>query len=271
MIKKLHSFHNCICFWSQHLRRTPSKMGTPARSEKAGAELNWLERWMATKPWESRLMEEFQRDEGNISGSFSTSSDSTRARRHNLSTRTPSKVPMSCQILRSSSDPCSDSMYNDETTTSNSSTTTSETTPESKPSYMSLTRSTKAKQRPCAYGSNSNSNAHSLQRHSVEDLPLRRKPSPLSKGNARRSADVDLYSVDLCKDLYPPAYYAWIVCASQLCFENFLTNRTSSTPRCSWFVAFRFVCHRFKVVLRVYSQFFDGYCKVLSDYIELHI
>lgn len=200
-------------------------MATPARSDKnsAGAGLNWLERWMATKPWETRLMEEFQSDspeltpasvkqhDSYVAASFSSASDhdSIRARRNNLCTRTPSKVPMSCQILRSSSDPCSESMY-DETTTSNSSTTTSETpgsgdtTTESKPNYMSLTRSTKAKQRPCSYLSNS---AQSLQRHSVEDLPYRRKPSPLSKGNARRSADNDLYSVDLCKDLYPPTYY----------------------------------------------------------------
>ncbi|KAH6821117.1 hypothetical protein C2S53_019632 [Perilla frutescens var. hirtella] len=223
---------------AQQMRQTPnscsraSKMATPARSEKNGpagpAGLNWLERWMATKPWETRLMEEFHSDsaeltpasvkhEGYLVGSFSSAAsdhDSIRTRRHNLATRTApaSKVPMSCQILRSSSsDPCSESMY-DETTTSNSSTTTSETTPgsgdttESKPNYMSLTRSTKAKQRSCAH--NNLSNAQSLQRHSVEDLPYRRKPSPLSKGNARRSADNDLYSVDLCKDLYPPTYYS---------------------------------------------------------------
>ncbi|XP_042067753.1 protein IQ-DOMAIN 5-like [Salvia splendens] len=218
--------------YQQQLRRNPNtgssgnKMGmaTPARLEKSGTGLNWLERWMATKPWESRLMEEFQSEASELhpasvkheaygAGSFSSTAsdyDPVRTRRNN--TRTPSKVPMSCQILRSSSDPCSDSMYDETTTTSNSSTATSETpgsgetSTESKPHYMSLTRATKAKQRPCAYGSNAN--AHSLHRHSVEDLPHRRKPSPLSKGNARRSADTDLYSVDMCKDLYPPAYYA---------------------------------------------------------------
>ncbi|KAL1559135.1 protein IQ-DOMAIN 5-like [Salvia divinorum] len=232
-IKRERAF--AYALYQQQLRRSPNtcsranKMGmaTPARLEKTGAGLNWLERWMATKPWESRLMEEFQSDaseltpasmknEGYGAGSFSSTAsdyDPVRTRRNNhLSTRTPSKVPMSCQILRSSSDPCSDSMYDETTTTSNSSTSTSETpgsgetTTESKPHYMSLTRATKAKQRPCAYGSNAN--AHSLHRHSVEDLPHRRKPSPLSKGNARRSADTDLYAVDICKDLYPPAYYA---------------------------------------------------------------
>lgn len=188
---------------------------TPSRVDKTGSGLNWLERWMATKPWETRLMEEFQSDSAEMitpptstkyGGSFSSASDhdsTVRIRRNNISTRISPKVPMSCQIMRSSSE----SVYDESTTSnSNSSTMTSGSTEEkgSKPNYMNLTRSIKAKQRPCTFSSNPH---QSLQRHSVEDLPNRRKPSPLSKGNARRSADTDLYSVDLCKDLYPPTHY----------------------------------------------------------------
>ncbi|KAL0429908.1 UNVERIFIED_CONTAM: protein IQ-DOMAIN 31 [Sesamum radiatum] len=213
----------------QQLKKTPNlrlnKMATPTRVDKSRAGLNWLERWMATKPWESRLMEEFHTDSFDILatpmkydrymvGSFSSTSDqdSVRIRRNNVSTRISSRVPKSCQILRTSSDPCSESLY-DESTTSNSSTTTSETPGSgdtlvdqngTKPSYMNLTRSIKAKQKPCTYSSHN----QSMQRHSVEDLPYRRKPSPLSKGNGRRSADTDLYSVDFCKDLYPPVHVA---------------------------------------------------------------
>lgn len=214
----------------QQLKRTPkscsrsNKMATPTKADNNRAGLNWLERWMANKPWETRLMEEFPSEsaemtptsmkyDGYMVGSFSSASDhdSVRIRRNNMSTRISSKVPMSCQIRRSPTDPYSESIY-DESTTSNSSTTTSETpgsgdTPTeqngSKPNYMNLTRSIKAKRKPCTYSSHT----QSLQRHSVEDLPNRRKPSPLSKGNARRSADTDLYSVDLCKDLYPPTHY----------------------------------------------------------------
>lgn len=191
---------------------------TPSRGDKTGSGLNWLERWMATKPWETRLMEEFQPDSAEMTpprkyaGSFSSASEydsSVRIRRNNVSTRISPKVSMSCQIMRSSSDPYSESVYDESTTSnSNSSTMTSSGSTEekgSKPNYMNLTRSIKAKQKPCTFSSNPPS--HSLQRHSVEDLPHRRKPSPLSKGNARRSADADLYSVDLCKDLYPPTHY----------------------------------------------------------------
>ncbi|KAL8056077.1 hypothetical protein ABFX02_04G096200 [Erythranthe guttata] len=173
----------------QQFRKTPSRT-----NKNNNLELPWLERWMANKPWETRrLREEYS---PNDSSEIITTPTPTK-------TRTPSsKVSMSCQIL---SDP-----FSDESMTSNSSTTTSENPGSNennngtKPNYMSLTRSTKAKQRPCTYNSIS-SNGGLFHRHSVEDLPmLRRKPSPLSKVKGRRSADADLYSVDLCKDLYPP-------------------------------------------------------------------
>ncbi|GER45028.1 IQ domain-containing protein [Striga asiatica] len=187
---------------AQQLRKTPiscsrrNMMGTPNRMDKniIGG-LNWLERWMAAKPWESRLMGEFQSD------SFQTKHEKPRYTKNGSF----SKVPMSCQLIRSSSDPSNESGY-DESSTSNSSTTTSETP--TKPSYMKSTRSIKAKQKSAVASCNLSGNRSVLGR-SMEDLPLNcRKPSPLSqKGNngfgARRSTDVDLYCVDLCRDLYP--------------------------------------------------------------------
>ncbi|PIN20664.1 hypothetical protein CDL12_06645 [Handroanthus impetiginosus] len=212
----------------QRLRQSPrscarsNKMATPTKVDKSGSGLHWLERWMATKPWDSRLMEDIPSDSSETTptsmkyegydtfGSTTTSdNDVVRIRRNNISTRISSKVPRSCQILRTSSDPCSESVY-DETTTSNSSTTTSDTPGSernmTKPNYMNPTRSMKAKQKPITYSSH----CQSMQRHSVEDFPHHRKPSPLSKGIARRSADVDLYSVDLCKDLYPPTHLSQV-------------------------------------------------------------
>ncbi|KAL3639778.1 hypothetical protein CASFOL_014746 [Castilleja foliolosa] len=185
---KLSSARNMFC--------TPTK-----KTDKNVGGLNWLERWMANKPWDTRLMGECQTD------SFDTTPIPTK----NVSTRITPKVPMSCQLIRSSSDPCNGSVY-DESTTSNSSTTTSENQgsgDSTKPSYMKPTRSIKAKQIKNVNYSSSRDQLI-VQRRSFEDLPGRRKPSPLSKGNvvvARRSADCDLCSVDLCRDLYPPTNF----------------------------------------------------------------
>ncbi|KAL2534050.1 IQ-domain 8 [Abeliophyllum distichum] len=198
----------------QRFRKSPilysrtNKMVTPNKVDKNSSGIDWSERWnwMRTKPWDTRSVGEFH-----TVGSFSNSCDhdSVTIRRNNISTRISSKVPKTCQITRSSSDPCSSFSY-DESTTSNSSTTTSETQGSgnslseghgAKPNYMSLTQSLKAKQKPCNY----QSHTYTGVRHSVEDLHYRRKPSPLSRrGRTRRSADTDLYSVDLCNDLYPP-------------------------------------------------------------------
>ncbi|XP_073147886.1 protein IQ-DOMAIN 6-like [Henckelia pumila] len=198
----------------------PNKTATPSKVDKNSSGQNWFDRWGTTKPWDARSMEEFytdssdmtptsRRNEGYSVTSLSNSSDYDTVRvRRNVTTRISSKIPRSCQIMRSSSDPCSEFSY-DESTTSNSSTTTSGTPGSSdttvdqngtKPNYMNMTKSIKAKLKPCSYMSPS----RSVQRHSVEGSLHCRKPSPLSRGTGRRSADIDLYSVDLCKDLYPP-------------------------------------------------------------------
>ncbi|PIN22285.1 hypothetical protein CDL12_05006 [Handroanthus impetiginosus] len=132
--------------------------------------------------------------------------DSVRIRRNDISTRMSSKFPRSCQMMYWSSDSCSEAVYDETTatmTTSNSSTTTSEN--DTRPNYMRLTKSTKAKQKH--YTSLFHNEPMPMQRHSVEDSSYFRKlTSPLSGGIARRSVDTDRYSVELCRDLNPPMH-----------------------------------------------------------------
>ncbi|CAK9179945.1 unnamed protein product [Ilex paraguariensis] len=202
----------------QHLRRNASPNSRTNKglvSNKAdtnNSEWRWLDGWVVTKPWESRLMEEFHTDPSEFHtpstkkyGDY-TEYDSTMKVRSNIFTGISSKPLIACQITHSSSEPCSEFLF-DDSTTSNSSTSTSETpgsikTPAeghiTKQSYMYPTESIKAKQRVYNYSQ------HDMQRHSTDSLKLHKKPSPLSRGVTRRSADTDLYSLDLCKDLYSP-------------------------------------------------------------------
>lgn len=188
-----------------------------SKLDKNSSGWNCLEGWMATKSWEVRSMEELHRDTSEIAPkqkeyysvrpcSNSSEHDTVKIRRNNISTRISAKPTSTSPTAHSTSDTCSEFLY-DDSTTSNSSASTFGTPGSSnntlaegnsaKRSYMNLTESIKAKQRGSNYLS-----------HSIENLQFHKKPSPLSKGLARRSADCDLYyySVDLGKDLYPPLH-----------------------------------------------------------------
>nr|XP_043618046.1 protein IQ-DOMAIN 8-like [Erigeron canadensis] len=181
-----------------------SKAGSP-RSSKQTPEWSWLNGWMATKSWENnsspKVSSELKGyDERSVkSCSFSTEHDPLKVRRNLVSTRVSAKPSMSSPITQSSStNPCSGSMFDESTSSTNSSSSTSETRVSSssgkegsvsKPSYMNLTESIKAKRRGSSF------------------LSHGQKPSPLSKGvTARITADTDLYSAELGKDLYPPMF-----------------------------------------------------------------
>ncbi|XP_073290702.1 protein IQ-DOMAIN 6-like [Primulina huaijiensis] len=206
---------NAYALSQQLLRKDPilntrmKSATTQIKVENKGLELGWLEQWMPTKPWEARTMEESHVEISRLTTATSKK-DGTRAngpfstpfRQDSLTKKQNifSKVPKSCQILRSSSEPCPGLAYSDECTTSNSSSGTSKTAgsgenPNSnsctKPHYMSSTLSIKAKKKPFTDSSNHNS----IERHSIEDLSYHGKPSPLSRGVARKSADTDLYSI----------------------------------------------------------------------------
>ncbi|MCD7446791.1 IQ calmodulin-binding motif [Datura stramonium] len=135
---------------------------------------------MANKPWENRLVEEFQTDASGMTpksrkhedydaGSF-TDRSLVNIRRNNMSTRISTRGPMSCQIVNSSSDQPYAEYY----------------------PYDDKSIKAKVKQR------NSNYMSHSMQRNSTDSLQVHRKASPLSRAIARRSADCGFYSVDLC-------------------------------------------------------------------------
>ncbi|XP_076929589.1 protein IQ-DOMAIN 6-like [Bidens hawaiensis] len=135
---------------------------------------SWLERWMSAKPWENRLMETGPLEttpppskiyaESQELSKKSTEPESVKVKRNNMTTRISAKPPqIAGQRTRSTSSPSSE-LVNDESSGS-SSLCTSTATPLSidqacqrvnnnsssnnnyKPSYMCLTKSTKAKQR----------------------------------------------------------------------------------------------------------------------------
>ncbi|XP_068652511.1 protein IQ-DOMAIN 6-like [Aristolochia californica] len=171
---------------------------------------SWLERWMAAKPWENRLMEQAQSDPSEtppskkfdeLYGSRKKASDlsSVNIRKNNVTTRVSAKPPSMNQCSnRSSSIPSSEFHY-EESSPSYSSIATStpmsgptpvasETTERTegsyncKPSYMNLTESVKAKRRV--------SNLNRLQRQSLDDFHFCKKAN-LNYGDTKSSAGSD--------------------------------------------------------------------------------
>lgn len=128
---------------------------------------SWLDRWMATKPWEDRLIGEENNSVPSDTTPFSRKSqdfscsseqDSVKVTRNNITTRISARPHTLNQAARSFSSPSSESLY-DESSESTCSTSASPTFVSSnnlkvdgakevhicKPSYMCLTESTKAK------------------------------------------------------------------------------------------------------------------------------
>ncbi|KAE8671429.1 putative Grave disease carrier protein [Hibiscus syriacus] len=116
---------------------------------------SWLERWMAARPWESRLMEQSQSDPSvptpppkYCSDTQKTISPSeqclVKVRKNNVTTRISAKPPHIGQATRSSSSPSSEFRFEESSASSSDKT---EKTSNRSPSYMNLTESTKAKQR----------------------------------------------------------------------------------------------------------------------------
>ncbi|KAF1002233.1 protein IQ-DOMAIN 8-like [Apium graveolens] len=180
----------------QQLRMSPglnsrkNKVLASSKSDKNSG-TSWLDGWMANKPWEGRSMEESQMDSPDLTTvytknkeNYSVTSwsnysehDSVNVRRNNISTRISSRPPSS-EFLSS------DSLSSISSTTTSDTPGTSHNLAEGnsakRASYMNLTESIKAK-----------------QRGSVDNSQFCRKPSPLSKGLARRNAACQFHSVDL--------------------------------------------------------------------------
>ncbi|KAJ4957516.1 hypothetical protein NE237_024627 [Protea cynaroides] len=178
---------------------------------------SWLERWMAARPWENRLMEQVHVDHSEMIPSKTPEyyqkllePSSVKIRKNNVTTRISAMPPSSVHASRSSSGPSSESMF-DESSASSSSICKSmtpavsgntvlaseriEESSNSRPNYMNLTESTKAKQRTCNYSSNR------IQRQSMDDFQFHKRSTQLSNVDSRSRAGSD-HSVKLSKPIY---------------------------------------------------------------------
>lgn len=187
---------------------------------------SWLERWMAAKPWENRLMEQQAQTDtlettprakkcvDSFVGSRTKSSEpcSVKIRKNNISTRISAKPPhhLIGQVTRSSSSPSSEYRYDESSASSSICTSTtpvsgntclaSDRTEESsngRPNYMNATESIKAKQRTC------NSLSHRMQRQSMDEFHFK-KSAVFSNGDSKSSVGSDPSLINLSKPLYPP-------------------------------------------------------------------
>ncbi|KAF7127963.1 hypothetical protein RHSIM_Rhsim11G0042700 [Rhododendron simsii] len=181
---------------------------------------SWLERWMAAKPWENRLMEKAQTESSektpppkncvdSKSGSRSKSSEpcSVKVRRNNVTTRISAKPPLFGQATRSSSSPSSEFRYGE---SSGSPSICTSTTPVSGntgmasdgteegnnrvPNYMNLTESIKAKQRNLS---------NRIQRQSMDEFQFLRKSAAFCNGDSKSITGFDA-SVNMSRPLCLP-------------------------------------------------------------------
>ncbi|XP_062087714.1 protein IQ-DOMAIN 8-like [Humulus lupulus] len=198
--------------------KQPSNSVKHEKLFKNNSDWSWLDRWMAAKPWENRLMEEmtpemtpFSRKSEDLSYSSSSGQDSVEVRKNNLTTRITARAPSENQLNRSSSSPSSESHY-DETSTSTSSASATpplvfgnrkvenmEQISTRKPSYMNFTKSTEAKLRACKISPSPN-----VQRYMMEELQFHNMSMTFSNGDTRSSAGSIPPSGNLSKDLFPP-------------------------------------------------------------------
>ncbi|KAL9376571.1 hypothetical protein Peur_030691 [Populus x canadensis] len=155
---------------------------------------SWLERWMAAKPWESRLMEQSHTDPSvtppkscvdvNIH-SKSSEQSLVQVRKNNVTTRISARPPIG-HFTRSSSSPSSEFRFDESSASSSICTSTTpisgntglasdktEESGNSRPNYMNLTESTKAKQKTSGHLS------HRIRRQSMDEFQFLKKSSIL--------------------------------------------------------------------------------------------
>ncbi|KAK7310696.1 hypothetical protein RJT34_08364 [Clitoria ternatea] len=201
--------------------------------DKANWGWSWLERWMAAKPWESRLMEQQTNAAADASvktpppppplakkfvdssnSKTSEPSCSVKVRKNNVTTRISARPPP--QATRLSSSPSSEFQY-DESSASSSFCTSA--TPVSgnaalacdrtedssgsntRPSYMNLTESTKAKQKT----SNHHQYNRAQRQQSMDEFQYLKSIGCLSNGDSKSNAGSD-HSVNFSRPLYLPTY-----------------------------------------------------------------
>ncbi|XP_057524611.1 protein IQ-DOMAIN 6 [Amaranthus tricolor] len=182
---------------------------------------SWLERWMAAKPWENRLMEEVHSTISEVKtpppktlvnpfkDTIPKSSElhcQVKVRKNNMSTRISAKPPLiaAVQGTRSSSSPSSDFPYAESSASSSMCTSTTPisgteesggitTSKNCRPSYMNLTESTKAKRR-----------TQRVQMQSMDEFQFAKKLVGLSNGDTKSSAGSDPPSINFSRPLNLP-------------------------------------------------------------------
>ncbi|XWS70234.1 hypothetical protein CRYUN_Cryun03dG0031200 [Craigia yunnanensis] len=181
---------------------------------------SWLERWMAARPWETRLMEQSQAGPSeatpkkcseSLVGKNTRSSKPcfVKVRKNSITTRISAKPPHNGQVTRFSSSPSSEFRFDESSASSSICTSTtpvsgntilaSDRTKEngnSRPNYMNLTESTKAKQRAGNYAFNR------IQRQSMDEFQFKRSAAFYNE-ESKSSAGSDL-SIHMSRPLYPP-------------------------------------------------------------------
>ncbi|XP_014503693.1 protein IQ-DOMAIN 1 [Vigna radiata var. radiata] len=198
--------------------------------DKANWGWSWLERWMAAKPWESRLMEQTRHHADATEktpppppkkGVDPTNSKnisepcSVKVRKNNVTTRISARPPHVGQATRLSSSPSSEFHYDE---SSNSSSICTSMTPISgsvslpcertedsnnnttRPSYMNLTESTKAKQKTSSHQYN-----RSQRQQSMDEFQFLKRTAVFSNGDAKSTGASDP-STNFSRPLYLPSY-----------------------------------------------------------------
>ncbi|KAK7290978.1 hypothetical protein RIF29_05798 [Crotalaria pallida] len=191
--------------------------------DKANWGWSWLERWMAAKPWETRLMEQTHADASdktppkksvmNSSNSKSSEPCSVKVRKNNVSTRISARPPHIGQATRSSSSPSSEFMRDESSASSSLCTSTTPTSGNAacenriedsgntKPSYMNLTESTKAKKKAC----NNHQYNRTQRQQSMDEFQFLKKAAAFSNGDSKSNAGADP-SINFSRPLYLPTY-----------------------------------------------------------------
>lgn len=173
---------------------------------------SWLERWMAAKPWETRLMEQSHADSSETTPPLKNNSadslvgkrskpsepSSVKVRKNNVTTRISAKPPHIGQATRSSSSPSSEFRYDESSASSSICTSTTpvsgntmlasdrtDDSSNSRPNYMNLTESTKAKQKVYSYPS------HRIQRQSMDEFQFLKRSAVFSNGDSKSTAGSD--------------------------------------------------------------------------------
>ncbi|BAT77990.1 hypothetical protein LR48_Vigan04g235100 [Vigna angularis] len=188
---------------------------------KANWGWTWLERWMAAKPWESRLMEQSQAEglldktphAKKFEESFVNSNSKSclvKVKKNNMTTRVSARPPHFGQATRSSSSPSSEFRYDESSASSSICTSTTpmsgntcDRTDDSngnavaRPNYMNLTQSTKAKLK-----TSSNHVYNRAQRQqSMDEFQFLKRAAVFSNGDSKSTTASDP-SINLSRPLH---------------------------------------------------------------------